>query len=513
MSIKKASSVSRRDFLKLAGTSVGGIVLAAAMPTVAQDVTPTATIPPTPLVDLLYLYPGTIQTDRLLVQDAMNEILRTRINATIRLNTIAYGDYEQRINLMNAAGEAYDLAFTASWINLYDINVSQGNFLAVDDLLQTVGRDVYASLPAGIWGAVRVGGQTYAVPNNNIMAFPGGFYVRKDHADNYGLDVTNINSYAETEAFLAAVKAGEGIAPIAANTDNPCGQLWSGPTGSDLVLGGPANAYTIMVDASGTVRSIAFDDAVFGNSVRLAHNWYLAGYYDTEIIPNEEEKALIRAGQKSIVYNVTTKPGAALEQKNDWGFDMYSHTIVPPTLTTGGVRATMTAIGANTISAEASMGYINEIHTNVELYNLLAKGIEGRHWVWDDQALKVIKFPDGVTAETSGYNPNSDWEFGDQFIAYYISPDQVGAWEETMRINSEAPVSAILGFSFNPEPVRTEIAQVQAVAGEVEVPLQRGMLDPETALPEFQANLRAAGIDTIVAEMQRQIDAWKQSGS
>ena len=54
MSIKKASSVSRRDFLKLAGTSVGGIVLAAAMPTVAQDVTPTATIPPTPLVDLLY---------------------------------------------------------------------------------------------------------------------------------------------------------------------------------------------------------------------------------------------------------------------------------------------------------------------------------------------------------------------------------------------------------------------------------------------------------------------------
>jgi putative aldouronate transport system substrate-binding protein len=101
--------------------------------------------------------------------------------------------------------------------------------------------------------------------------------------------------------------------------------------------------------------------------------------------------------------------------------------------------------------------------------------------------------------------------FGNQFNAYYVSPDQVGAWEETDKINKTAIRSVILGFSFNQDPVKTEIAQVQAASAEMEVPLMRGQLDPATALPEFQKKLTDAGIDKVLTEMQSQIDAWMKA--
>jgi len=445
-----------------------------------------------------------------LVQDAMNKILRDKINATIKLQNYSWADFATKVNLMNASGEPYDLVFTSFWYNVYEKNVSDGNLLALDNLLTTAGKGVFASMNAGVWKATKINGKTYAVPNNQIQAFPGGFAVRKDLATKYGLDVTKITKFSQTEDFLKAVKAGENIVPIAANADNPCGQLWDRGI-LDNILGATANGYTILVksdDPKAKAFSIAWEDGNFGEAVRLARKWNLAGYYDKDITPNTEVAAATKAGKHAIVYNVATKPGAALETKAQWGFDMLCQTTQAPVLTTNGIRATLTGIGARTRSAERSMLYLNEINTNVELYNLLCKGIEGKHWVWVDKAKKVIGFPQGVTAQTSTYNPTSDWMFGCQFNAYYTDAAQVGAWEETQKMNNEAVKSVLLGFSFKPDPVKTEIAQIQAAAGEMEVPLMRGMLDPATALPKFQKSLKDAGIDKVITEMQKQIDAW-----
>ena len=35
-----------------------------------------------------------------------------------------------------------------------------------------------------------------------------------------------------------------------------------------------------------------------------------------------------------------------------------------------------------------------------------------------------------------------------------------------------------------------------------------GLVDPETAIPEFVEKLEASGIDKIIAEKQSQLDAW-----
>ena len=49
------------------------------------------------------------------------------------------------------------------------------------------------------------------------------------------------------------------------------------------------------------------------------------------------------------------------------------------------------------------------------------------------------------------------------------------------------------------------------VLNEYRAGLEFGVLDPDTALPEFLSKLETAGIDKIIAEKQSQLDAWLAS--
>lgn len=107
-------------------------------------------------------------------------------------------------------------------------------------------------------------------------------------------------------------------------------------------------------------------------------------------------------------------------------------------------------------------------------------------------------------------HPHSDWEFGNQFLAYYIDPKQaeIKAWEETYDLNTTSPPSAAMGFNFNAESVKTELANVAAVTGELVSPLASGQVDPATALPDYIERLNQAGIQTVIEECQRQLNEW-----
>jgi len=68
-----------------------------------------------------------------------------------------------------------------------------------------------------------------------------------------------------------------------------------------------------------------------------------------------------------------------------------------------------------------------------------------------------------------------------------------------------------MGFTFDRKPVENEIAQVNTVAKEYGN-LNRGMVeDTDATLAEYKSKLQEAGIDKIIAEAQRQIDAWTKT--
>ncbi len=59
-----------------------------------------------------------------------------------------------------------------------------------------------------------------------------------------------------------------------------------------------------------------------------------------------------------------------------------------------------------------------------------------------------------------------------------------------------------MGFSVNTVPISDEIGQLRNVIDQYRPGLVAGSSDPAVALPEFLAKLEAAGIGTVIAEVQ-----------
>ena len=237
--------------------------------------------------------------------------------------------------------------------------------------------------------------------------------------------------------------------------------------------------------------------------------WVDEGYMPLEPLPNDEAQSAFRAGQYAMGYHVE-KPGNDVEAHNAYGFEFLSKNLtVPLILDTAGATATMNAICATSKNPAKAMEVLEEFNTNAYIYNLLSRGIEGKHWVWEDEANQVLRFPDGVDGSTSTYNPNTDWMFGNQFNAYYRDAKQVGAWEATKEMNDTAFPSEALGFVVDREPIKTEIAQTSAVFNELVFPIQYGWVAYEDGAAEAIEKLNEAGAQTIINEVNRQLQEWR----
>jgi putative aldouronate transport system substrate-binding protein len=99
--------------------------------------------------------------------------------------------------------------------------------------------------------------------------------------------------------------------------------------------------------------------------------------------------------------------------------------------------------------------------------------------------------------------------YGNQFLAYFKEGQSITDWDDTMALNRNAKPSPALGFAFDSVPVQTELASVSAVVKEYELSLSTGSVDPARVLPEFLDKLKGAGSERIIAEVQKQLDAWK----
>jgi putative aldouronate transport system substrate-binding protein len=151
------------------------------------------------------------------------------------------------------------------------------------------------------------------------------------------------------------------------------------------------------------------------------------------------------------------------------------------------------------------------MNSDADFYNLLSLGIEGKHWQWANQASKVYT----AGPNQADYTPGWGWEVGNTLLGYY--PDQAAAdqkiWDETQQENNTLPVSVIMGFTFNQDPVKTQYANVVAAITAADVDLGAASTGGRSAnvdadLANLLAKTKAAGLDDLITEAQKQVDAW-----
>ena len=460
------------------------------------------------MVEITYTYAGRgVPTDLQMVQDAMNVILHEKIGVNLTLEPIDFGAYNDKMQLRLSAGEECDIIFTAPWINSYANNVANGVLAPLDDLLLDHAPGLWGSMPVTTWDAARVNGTIYGVINQQIFPKPWGVHPRKDLAEKYGLDLDTVDTWEDMEPWLEAVRDGEGITPVFVAA--PGRGLWLeqyygyDPLDDGIKFLG-MRADDESLTALNTVESVEFQQAA-----DTTKRWVDEGFMPLEPLPNDEAQAAFRAGQYAMGYHVE-KPGNDVEAQTAYGFEFIMKNLTNPLiLDTAGATATMNGICTTSQNPEKAMEVLEEFNTNPDIYNLLSRGIEGTHWVWEDEANLVMTYPDGVTADTSTYNPNTDWMFGNQFLAYYRDAKQVGAWEATKEMNDNAFPSKALGFVVDREPIKTEIAQTSAIYDEMVLPIVYGWVSYADNAPAAIDALNAAGAQTIIDEVNRQLQEWQ----
>lgn len=452
-----------------------------------------------------------------LVQDALNEAIASKIGAKVELNPLSFAEVTTKLPLILTTGDDADV-ISISQLAPYITSYQTGGLLALDDLLQKEAPELYKMYDETIWDSEKIKGNIYMVP----CYYPGvsypGMWTAKERTDKYGFDWENCSKWEDYEPYFDAILENEeGVTPIL-SSDEYWGRLWfPGYYGYESVgnVQSPKGQGLVCIDAvNGKTDVFA---APFGEeyeeSIRLMRKWYEKGYV-LKTPPTEEEMGNLRSTGKMAAFlhcMSSTWDTTAMGQA-EWGGDTILQCILQGHPSIIGSTGSGNAVTKASQHPEEAIKFIQEMHTNEYVHNLLNWGIEDVHWKWVNEDKKVIDFADGKTIDTVGYYPNTTWQFGNRYLQYFRSEGDIATAEKTDEmLESNAVLSPIMGFIADTEPVKTEMANVANVAAEYGDPLEKGLVDPddpERGLEMFRQKLKEAGIEKIVGEIQTQLDTW-----
>jgi putative aldouronate transport system substrate-binding protein len=417
--------------------------------------------------------------------------------------------FAETINLMVSGGEKLDLIPVWGW-NLSN-DVAQGKLTPLTKHLETVAAETARVVGADYFKATTLKGDIYAVPSLRDMAASYGVCLRKDILEKYGFTVDDIKTPEDLERIFTAVSQGEPELTMLygqGNTNTIVEQMthdWDGLS----------NDYGVLMNQGRDIPFKVvnlFETPEYEQRLRMVRNWYRKGWIVPDATTNPQGGAVQVGAGRLFSFASNLKPG--FDQQSTLGaggVQMVQADIKPALSTTGQVGVLNWAIPITCKNVEKTMEFLNLMYTDPILVNLIDWGIEGKHYVKIDD--KVITYPPGVDASNTGYSMNLAWFYGNSWIAYVWEGNPPDINGQMVEFNRNAIFSKALGFTFDSAPVRNAVTSVANVAAEYRVALEFGMLDVDENLPKFIAALKAAGMDEIIAEKQRQLDAWAKENN
>lgn len=439
------------------------------------------------------------QKDTKMVNDALNEILLDKINATVKIMNIPGATYNDKMQVILGGQEECDVIFAGTEFADFWGNISRGAFLPLNDLLKEYAPETYAAIPEEMWKGVAVDGEIYGVINYQIEGKQVGYQAPKDLLEKYNFDLSAVSKVEDIEPLLAEIKKDSPeMIPFA----GAFGVVQSLITGYDDIGTFGSPGVVMIGDETLTVVN-QFETEEFRDWVNLMRDWFEKGYIASDAATISNYNDLMKAGKVGVFLN-DIKPGGRQEQEVLWGREMEEKIIRNARILSSGLSATVQTISTTSKHPEKAMEFINLLNTDKEVYNLLCFGIEGVHYnKVGENRIEMV--------ENSGYQPNKAWAMGNQFNAYVYGTQPDDVWEKTIELNENGEKSPLIGFVFDPSPVKSQVAQCQSVFDQYCRALVYGTVDPEKYLPEFIDKLKQAGSQEVIAEKQKQLNEWVEA--
>jgi putative aldouronate transport system substrate-binding protein len=495
------------------------------------------------LVTLTHYVMMSDESDKDYVMNELNEYLgNSAIKVNIDLRMVDQSSYTDTMTALFSTGGDVDLLYTSNSQFNYAQHAGAEDFLELTDLLDKYGSGIKEVLPDYAWDAVTVGDGIYGVPMNKELVTINGLIFNSTMTDLLGLtdEMTNFqwNYLEDWDELIYKFKnlrdndtTGEIVGVMEDGSDSLTGgfsqakdyAMFQG-VDTDMSFWWGLDEFTPGVGTN--IKEINFFSSVDGDETafsayqteefaELAQLW--ARWTDDRIIDANYEYITnwywLGNGVQPLISTsgrVTVNPSEIVNPNvNTVLYDMVLNTSQVNVSTRSYVQAATTAIAADSKNAERAMMYMNLLWTDEYVNTTLRFGVEGRHY--DDNGDGTITF----TAQGGQQNIWYSWygtQFGgNMFVVKLPDTQPAGLLKALYDKNQNAEnYSTKLDFAFDNSTVTAAVAAVNDPIETYKSLFigQTASKDVDANLADFNAQLEANGINEIVAEVQKQLDAY-----
>ncbi|MBP1991940.1 extracellular solute-binding protein [Paenibacillus eucommiae] len=427
------------------------------------------------------------------VMKYLNEILKEKINVNLVFKFVDWSTYAQKIKVSSAAGEEFDIFSDFGSIG-FSQNVSSGIALELDDLLNQYGKDIIQKNPDKAWQAVTSNGKKYGIANPSAWVETPNFAFRNDIVDKYNIDYASIHNFKDLEPVLKMLKENEpDLIPYLG--------VFGMPQTFDKITP------TIGYDTTDGKWKSLLDSKAWLDVTRIQKDWYEKGYIPKKVVEGTDSVAEFKTGRYAVT-SYSIYDASFVKISTDFATPMVASPLDYKNLVTGSsIRGAINYISKTSKHPERAMMLLNLLYADKELFNKFAYGIEGQDW--DYVSGKGTDNPTVKTKDQMGWAIWHPWigSLWDQWPSNWNSQAVLDGLKSAI---DKAEYSPYVGFVFDSAPVKKELAQIEAITPETRPLFMSKDLDGKIA--EYKDRLNKAGLETVLAEIQKQVDAWKATG-
>lgn len=347
----------------------------------------------------------------------------------------------------------------------------------------------------------------YGIPKPLSDIHTNGVILNRTYVEKYHMDISDIHEPEDLEPLLDIIKK-----------ERPDVVPWALEKMGNAVIERSPIADTLDGCLAGilyegtddTVCNIYESDA-YTRRVELARRWQEKGYLAKDVITNiESGQSQVIAGD-AFAAEFVVKPDEMQYEESLYGDKVI---IIPfdnaPVLDTEDDWVTIWSIFSETKYPEEAVKVLNLLYYDKDVLNTILYGVEGMHY--EVQKDGSFDFPSGVNSSNVGYFCSTKWQFNTPKAGIWsgMSDDLEGDFDTFV---SSAKVSPAYGFWLDESRITVDIQKLKEIVSRYKKNLNIGLgddgKDVDAYLEEFRKELRKAGSEQLVKEVQQQYQEWK----
>lgn len=442
----------------------------------------------------------TVPKDVAMVEEAVSAITREKIGANVEFIMMEYANQTQQLNLLLSAG---DDSIDVFWVKDFPTAIASGQAMDITELIEPYADEISKTIGEDVFKCGYLNGACYGIPRLLDTASTAMYSMRADIAAEFGYKNGDSITLDELDELFAKVHEKYPDTPLI-GPNNGTGVFVD--TRVDQMGNNPYNLGVLTDYGQTTTVSNYYESPEFLEIVKHLETWNKNGYYMTDMMNvTESQIDYIPTGRCFGAFSSHFSAEMnGIWQSDNFGVDMCCMSIFPKAYCK--TPTSVFCVNPATKNADKAVAMLALMATDPEIVNLMVNGIEGVHYVVKEDG--TATYPEGVDSSNVGWCIGYSWANMNSTLSIPFNYPS-NYFDLMLQSNKDGLKSNAFGFKLDSTNIADEIAACTNVYNQYFKALFSDAVDDYDAMVKtLQDEMKAAGIEKIVAEKQAQLDAF-----